>query len=164
MTVPPHARLCPSARPSVTQVKPSYVQTGPNPFGSLAATFQLLWNDRGVIVAVAPSCCGTTFLLPSPGVRVDLADAVDDEPVALSWIADLNNGADMVGYWYEGIVEGFLLRRVGPDDDQQSRVAAPVRRHPARAPSAIERRLRDRMVAVLERGSAGRAASLSVER
>jgi hypothetical protein len=69
----------------------------------------LNWNERGLIV-VSSTDDGNAYLVPSPGVRLNLADLVKNGPVAsfLQVIA-VNQRADIVASGGEGSV--FLFRR-----------------------------------------------------
>ncbi len=72
---------------------------------------KLLINDNNLIVITQTlTADDTSYIVPEPGVRLNLADLTDDLPApdALSFIAALNNHADMVGF---GSVGNFLLKR-----------------------------------------------------
>lgn len=77
----------------------------------------LLFNDSGLIVitfVTRPSDDRNSYLVPEPGVRLNLADLVYDKPpdMAPLWIVnDLNNHGDMIGYTLNG--NAFLLERTG---------------------------------------------------
>lgn len=78
---------------------------------------RLLFNDSGLIVITLggyPSFDRNSYLVPEPGVRLNLADLVYDEPPdtpPLWFINDLNNHGDMIGYTFGG--GSFLLERTG---------------------------------------------------
>jgi hypothetical protein len=75
----------------------------------------LRFNDHNLIVitqvTAPPSESGNSYLVPEPGVRVNLADLVENLPVGanLSRILDINNHGDMVGRGSHG---AFLLERI----------------------------------------------------
>jgi hypothetical protein len=81
----------------------------------------LLFNDRNLIVITGvsspPAERGKSYLVPEPGVRVNLADLVENLPVGLnlSTILDINNHGDMIGRSVQGFViqDWFLLERTG---------------------------------------------------
>ena len=81
---------------------------------------RLLWNDRGLIVITfsskpEPATSGS-FLVPKPGVRLDVGDLVNGGIQPWTLIADINNKGDLIG---EGgalpfnIEDAFLLKRTG---------------------------------------------------
>jgi hypothetical protein len=91
---------------------------------------RLMWNERGLIVISFPilATTDTSFIVPRPGVRIDLADVTVGEPVALTYINDLNERGDLVGFGSRGdVFDSFLLRRVGRGRD----VRTTSRRHRA---------------------------------
>ncbi|MFO1127535.1 MAG: hypothetical protein U1E66_03745 [Rhodospirillales bacterium] len=72
----------------------------------------LLFNDNNLIVItylLAPIFFHTSYLVPKPGVRLDLADLVENLPTGfhISLINAINNRGDMVG-------GNYLLARVCP--------------------------------------------------
>jgi hypothetical protein len=74
----------------------------------------LLFNDNNLIVITQvadPS--PTSYLVPKPGVRLNLADLVGNLPAGqdLSAIIDMNNHGDMIGSSSSG--NNFLLQRRG---------------------------------------------------
>ncbi|MEQ1561052.1 MAG: hypothetical protein ABL933_19240 [Methyloglobulus sp.] len=82
----------------------------------------LLFNDKNLIVITdASSNC---YLVPKPGVGLNLADLVVNTPF-LNWkpayIKDINNEGDMIGYGSD--FSWFLLKRI----DAKTRVPAAVR-------------------------------------
>ena len=70
----------------------------------------LVFNDNNLIVITLAS--NTSYLVPKPGVRLNLADLVENLPAGqtLSYIFDINNHGDMLGSGEQG---SFLLERVG---------------------------------------------------
>jgi hypothetical protein len=71
----------------------------------------LVFNDNNLIViSLAPD--GNSYLVPKPGVRLNLADLVENLPSGqnLRHIFDLNNHGDMLGSGDHG---SFLLQRLG---------------------------------------------------
>src|SRR5262249_6320739 len=74
---------------------------------------RLLFNDNNLIV-ITLADFGTSYLVPKPGVRLNLADLAENlppEPGALFYVADLNNHGDMIGFRFDG--RPFLLERIG---------------------------------------------------
>ena len=72
-------------------------------------TNNLNWNERGLIV-LSNTDDGNAYLVPSPGVRLNLADLVKNGPVAsFLQVIDVNERADIVASGGEGMV--FLFRR-----------------------------------------------------
>jgi hypothetical protein len=81
----------------------------------------LVFNDNNlVVISLADN---TSYLVPKPGVRWHLADLVDNLPsgLALSYIFDINNHGDMVGFDDQG--GRFLLQRTGATGSASSRAA-----------------------------------------
>jgi hypothetical protein len=74
----------------------------------------LLFNDRNEIVITQAG--GTSYLVPRPGTRLDLADLTRNLP-AISFplysVNAINDRASIVGFGYTG--NQFLLRRIGHD-------------------------------------------------
>jgi hypothetical protein len=67
------------------------------------------WNEQGLIV-LSNTDDGNAYLVPSPGVRLNLADLVKNGPVASSLqVLAVNDRADIVAAGGEGSV--FLFRR-----------------------------------------------------
>jgi hypothetical protein len=83
---------------------------------------KLLFNDDNLIVITLQSPGASTphnsYIVPRPGVRLNLANLVVNLPVGqeLSSIADLNNHGDMIGSTSTGA--NFLLQRLADDDRQ----------------------------------------------
>jgi hypothetical protein len=78
---------------------------------------RLLFNDHNLIVITrisspASESLKNSYLVPEPGVRLNLADLVENLPVGvnLSFILDINNHGDMIGLGSQG---AFLLERIG---------------------------------------------------
>lgn len=71
----------------------------------------LLFNDNNLIVISAIPANDTSYIVPKPGVRLNLADLVENLPVGqnLRYILDINNHGDMIGFGDQG---DFLLERV----------------------------------------------------
>jgi len=73
---------------------------------------ELQFNDNNLIVITLVSSPASdrmkSYVVPKPGVRLDVADLVGNLPagVDLSFIRDINNHGDMIGF-------GFLLKRIG---------------------------------------------------
>ncbi len=72
----------------------------------------LHFNDNNLIV-ISFTNDGTSYLVPKPGVRLDLADLVDNVPSGQTLLAilDINNHGDMIGFTNQGFT--FLLQRGG---------------------------------------------------
>jgi hypothetical protein len=74
-------------------------------------TSALVFNDNNLIViSLAPD--NTSYLVPKPGVRLNLADLVENLPSGqtLSCMFRVNNHGDMLGSGAQG---SFLLQRLG---------------------------------------------------
>lgn len=71
----------------------------------------LLFNDKNLIVITQVAGSHTSYLVPNPGVRLNLADLVGNLPDGqdLSAIIDMNNHGDMIGFGSQG---DFLLQRI----------------------------------------------------
>ncbi|MEQ1561048.1 MAG: hypothetical protein ABL933_19220 [Methyloglobulus sp.] len=78
---------------------------------------ELVFNDKNQIVITNVSSpaaeFGNSYLVPKPGVRLNLADLVVNPP-SLDWkpwvIMDINNEGDMLGYGVD--FSPFLLKRI----------------------------------------------------
>ena len=73
---------------------------------------RLLFNDNNLIVIRDLSTLPrTSYIVPRPGVRLDLADLVENLPAGqnLAFTIGINNHGDMIGFGEQG---GFLLVRV----------------------------------------------------
>jgi hypothetical protein len=83
-------------------------------------SFSLLWNERGLIVITDTDRADlNSYLVPRPGVRLNLADLTDRPLPPWTLILDINNRGDLIGWGGERFFEissVFLLRRVGPID------------------------------------------------
>ncbi len=82
------------------------------------STNRLLFNDDNLIIITLTPPPQTSYIVPQPGVRLNLADLVVNLPAGqgLSLIADLNNHGDMIGVSSTGA--NFLLHRLeGEHDD-----------------------------------------------
>jgi hypothetical protein len=90
---------------------------------------KLLFNDDNLIVITLQNSGGSpphnSYIVPRPGVRLNLADLVVNLPAGqeLSSIADLNSHGDMIGSTSTGA--NFLLQRL-EDDDRQAYAAPAV--------------------------------------
>ena len=77
----------------------------------------LVFNDNNLIVITAVSApvfeLGNSYLVPTPGVRINLADLVENLPAGqdLSTISDMNGHGSMIGTSSQG--SSFLLERTG---------------------------------------------------
>ncbi|QBR01961.1 hypothetical protein [Paraburkholderia pallida] len=78
----------------------------------------LLFNDNNLIVITAISATYVSYLVPQPGVRLDLSSLVVNLPAGqdLYLISDLNNHGDMIGVSSTGA--NFLLIRLDTGDSQ----------------------------------------------
>jgi hypothetical protein len=80
-------------------------------FDETISSNALVFNDNNLIViSLTPD--DTSYLVPKPGVRLNLADLVENLPSGqnLRYIFDLNNHGDVLGSGDQG---SFLLERVG---------------------------------------------------
>jgi hypothetical protein len=85
---------------------------------------RLLFNDNNLIVITNVSSPtserANSYLVPKPGVRLNLADLVENLPAGQNpnVIIDINNHGDMLGWSVEGfsIQDVFLLERTGVGD------------------------------------------------
>ena len=80
---------------------------------------RLLWNEPGLIVITdVLTSDRTSYIVPRPGVRLNLADLTDSiPPVPLRFINDINNRGDLVGFGFlssngNSVFDDFLLQRV----------------------------------------------------
>jgi hypothetical protein len=73
---------------------------------------QLFFNDDNLIVITLVSGAPTSYIVPRPGVRLNLADLVVNLPAGqdLPAISDLNDHGDMIGVSSTGA--NFLLQRL----------------------------------------------------
>jgi hypothetical protein len=72
----------------------------------------LVFNDNNVIVISNISTGDpTSYIVPRPGVRLDLADLVENLPAGqnLAYTFGINNHGDMIGFGQQG---SFVLVRV----------------------------------------------------
>jgi hypothetical protein len=79
---------------------------------------RLLFNDNNLIVITWIFSSHTSYLVPQPGVRLNLADLIVNFPAGqdLFFITDLNNHGDMIGISSTGA--NFLLQRLEQGDLQ----------------------------------------------
>ena len=76
----------------------------------------LLFNDNNLIVitfVTSPASeRGNSYLVPQPGIRLNIADLVENLPEGqdLGFIVDINNHGSMIGFGSQG---NFLLEREG---------------------------------------------------
>ncbi|MEQ1557891.1 MAG: DUF3466 family protein [Methyloglobulus sp.] len=75
------------------------------------------FNDKDLIVISYYDSDRTSYLLPKPGVALDLADLITNLPVGRhpSYIADINNEGDMLGFDVDydfNVLDKFLLKRI----------------------------------------------------
>jgi hypothetical protein len=96
----------------------TYFVEGTPEFPTISST--LRFNDNNLIVITnvrkPTSEIGNSYLVPKPGVRLNLADLVVNLPPneQLFYITDINNKGDIVGYNMN--FESFLLKRIGTKD------------------------------------------------
>jgi hypothetical protein len=94
-------------------------------------------NDNNLIVITAVFNTHTSYLVPTPGVRLNLADLVENLPVGqdLFFITDMNNTGDMIGFSSD-----VSLRRrsfpAGAIPDKRLPPPTPARRHAVSRASA----------------------------
>jgi hypothetical protein len=91
----------------------------------------LLFNDNNLIVITQVVSSRTSYIVPRPGVRLNLADLVVNLPAGqdLYSITDLNNHGDMIGSSSTGA--HFVLQRLNEGDRQA--FATPVVNNARRA-------------------------------
>ncbi|TDN58892.1 hypothetical protein [Paraburkholderia sp. BL10I2N1] len=97
---------------------------------------RLLFNDNNLIVITEIFSTHISYIVPKPGVRLNLADLVVNLPAGqdLYFIRDLNNHGDMIGSSSTGAY--FLLQRLEEEDRQA--YATPVVNNARRAiPPAV---------------------------
>jgi hypothetical protein len=85
-------------------------------FDETISSGALQFNDNNLIViTLAPG--NNSYLVPKPGVRVNLADLVENLPSGqnLRYITGINNHGDMLGSGGQG---SFLLERIGATGPQ----------------------------------------------
>ncbi len=106
---------------------------------------RLLFNDSGLIVITLggyPSFDRNSYLVPEPGVRLNLAHLVYDEPPdtpPLWFINDLNNHGDTIGYTFGGgSACSSHLAAGSPRLTSMQAGARPPPRLPARVPARCE--------------------------
>jgi hypothetical protein len=142
---------------------------------------RLLWNERGLIVITdvrAPESDLSSYLVPRRGVRLNLADLTKGPLPAWTFIRDINNRGDLIGWGGEerdSATSFFLLRRVGPlvgrkhRDTHDLAVASSPGTEAAAAgprvlhPSALERFLQERLPGGLGKDPPAESAELSGE-
>ena len=75
---------------------------------------RLFFNDNNLIVITLDFGTHTSYLVPRPGVSLDLANLVVNPPMGLTldFVTDLNNQGDMIGFSFSH--GSFLLQRGGP--------------------------------------------------
>jgi hypothetical protein len=103
----------------------------------------LLWNERGLIVitgAYFASRDPDSYIVPRPGVRLNLSDITHNIPAGrVTVITDLNDRGELLGFNFDPDTddpeEDFLLQRVGDDRYETPNVAAQLRRSPSRGVS-----------------------------
>lgn len=109
-------------------------------FDETISSFDLLFNDNNLIVITAVPDPGpgpyykNSYLVPRPGVRLNLASLVENLPsgARFSYIAAINNHGDMLGYDYSGSGSfSFLLQRIGATGPQSFSTPDETTRSPA---------------------------------
>ncbi|MGH6902033.1 MAG: hypothetical protein ACREIR_04770 [Geminicoccaceae bacterium] len=130
---------------------------------------RLLWNKRGLIV-ITDTTDLNSYLVPRPGVRLNLADLTEGPIPVWTLILDINNRGDLIGIG--GAEQGFfdsafLLRRVGRVADSvaassaESEVVAAGAR--VRHAPALERILHERLYGGLGKNRTAKSADLTGE-
>lgn len=77
---------------------------------------RLLWNERGLVV-ITETTDSNSYLVPRPGVRLNLADLTAGPLPPWTLILDINNRGDLIGVGGDepfNVNSVFLLRRGGP--------------------------------------------------
>lgn len=75
----------------------------------------LLFNDNELIVITSTND-GKNYLVPAPGVRLNIADLVDNlppAPNAIRIMVAMNNRGSMTGFGFNRGLRGFVLERTG---------------------------------------------------
>jgi hypothetical protein len=77
----------------------------------------LLWNEAGLIVITSDRREGKSYIVPRPGVRLNLADLTTTALPAFTRMVDVNEIGDVLGgggpVWYSTSDHFFLLERTG---------------------------------------------------
>jgi hypothetical protein len=136
---------------------------------------RLEWNERGLIV-ITDTTDLNSYLVPRPGVRLNLADLTEGPLPAWTLILDINDRGDLIGFGGPqrgSITSNFLLRRVkrldGQDGDAESvaaslpESAAAAAEAGARHAPALERILNERLDGWLGKGGAAKRKDLPDE-
>jgi hypothetical protein len=103
---------------------------------------QLLFNNNNQIVITLVSPASTSYLIPQPGVRLDLATLVDNLPAGqdIRVVTDMDDQGDMIGV--SSTANNFLLLRIDGDEHFETPVVTEQRRPVPLALAAHQRRLR----------------------
>jgi hypothetical protein len=106
----------------------TYFVEGIPEFPTLSSS--LLFNDNNLIV-ITFTTDNKSYLVPKPGVRLNLAELVENLPLGgnLSFIQDINNGGDMIGFDFGGGI--FLLKRIGATGLQSSATTDGTKQSPS---------------------------------
>jgi hypothetical protein len=103
---------------------------------------QLLFNNNKQIVITLTSPAGTSYLIPQPGVREDLATLVVNLPAGqdIRVVTDMDDQGDMIGV--SSTANNFLLKRIDGNEHFDTPVVTGQRRPIPLALAAYQRRLR----------------------
>jgi hypothetical protein len=101
---------------------------------------QLLFNNNNQIVVTLVSPPGTSYLIPQPGVRLDMAALVDNLPAGqdVRVVTDMDDQGDVIGMSSTG--NNFLLQRITGDQHFETPVVKILNRAAPHAQSAFQRR------------------------
>lgn len=88
----------------------------------------LLFNNRDEIIITEVFDTLTSYLVPSPGVRLDLATLVRNLPVGqqLYYVGSFSDSGDVLGSTWSG--NSFLLERLGDNDAEPDEVKVEPRK------------------------------------
>jgi hypothetical protein len=136
---------------------------------------RLAWNKRGLIVITDTNDLNS-YLVPRPGVRLNLADLTEGSLPVWTLIVDINNRGDLIGFGGESrgeLSSVFLLRRVGRVDGKGGRADSATASSPpsevtatgarVRYGPALERILHERLYGGLGKGRTAKSADLPGE-
>ena len=114
-------------------------------FVETISSSQLLFNNNNQIVITLGSPPGTSYLIPKPGVRLDLATLVVNLPAGqdIRVVTDIDDQGDLIGVSSTG--NNFLLQRVDGEKHFDAPVVTNQRRPIPLALAAFQRRTRSQL-------------------
>lgn len=95
-------------------------------------TSGLVFNDSNeIVITFMTRLDGNSYLVPRPGVRLNLADLIENLPsgARLDLVQAINNRGDILGFGITG--NSFLLKRIRSESDEQEASAASGTAQPA---------------------------------